>query len=117
MRRCRRCVRLVSFELFRRHVRQRSDNGPAVSLLGDEIVADDKLDPAGARSRARPKSSSLAPLGVSMTLAGFRSRCTMPCAMRQASASAISTAVRRACVSGIGPLRSRRQRFTFRYKT
>ena len=39
--------------------------------------------------RARPKSSSFAPLRVSMTLAGFRSRWITPCRCARSSASAI----------------------------
>ena len=39
---------------------------------------------------ARPKSSSFTPAFVSMTLPGFRSRCTIPCRCALSSASAIS---------------------------
>src|SRR6266404_1785005 len=43
----------------------------------------------GAAGLASPKSSSFAPLGVSMMLPGFRSRCTtpLPCALSSASAN------------------------------
>ena len=52
---------------------------------------------------ARPKSSSLTPDFVSITLPGFRSRCTMPCRCALSSASAISIPNRRSCSAGSGP--------------
>ncbi len=53
---------------------------------------------------ARPKSSSFTPDFVSMTLPGFRSRCTIPCRCALSSASAISIPKRRSCSAGSGPL-------------
>ena len=109
-------VHVFSFELFGRHVRQRAHDELRRRLAAGKCPARRLTapDPAGARRRARPKSSSFAPLAVSMTLLGFRSRWTIPAACAAASASAISTAVRRACASGHRPLaQSRRQRFTF----
>ena len=53
---------------------------------------------------ARPKSSTFTvPLDVSLTLAGFRSRCTMPLSCAASSASAICLAIRKASPSsGLG---------------
>ena len=47
----------------------------------------------GPRLLASPKSSSLAPLLVSMMLPGFRSRWTMPARCALSSADAISIAI------------------------
>ena len=47
----------------------------------------------GAIAFASPKSSSFTPDFVSITLPGFRSRCTIPCRCALSSASAISIAV------------------------
>ena len=58
---------------------------------------------------ASPKSSSLTPDFVSMTLPGFRSRCTIPCRCARSSASAISTPHRSACSTGSGPFASREE--------
>ena len=52
---------------------------------------------------ARPKSSSLAPAFVSITFAGFRSRCTMPAPWAHSRPSAIWLAHRIASDSGKGP--------------
>ena len=57
---------------------------------------------------AIPKSMTFAwPSPVSITLAGFRSRWTMPRWRANSSASAISEAMRKASGSGIGPRASR----------
>ena len=45
---------------------------------------------AGCTALARPKSSSFTPDFVSITLPGFKSRCTIPCRCALSSASAIS---------------------------
>ncbi len=63
--------------------------------------------PAGAAARARPKSISLAPALVSITLPGFRSRWTMPARCARSSASAICAPKRSTSASGSGP-RARR---------
>ena len=60
--------------------------------------------PAGSAIRARPKSSSLAPVFVSMTLPGLRSRWTMPARWALSSASAIWAPIRSACSCGSGAL-------------
>ena len=53
------------------------------------------------------KSSSFTPDLVSITLAGFRSRCTIPCRCALSSASAISTPYRSVCSTGSGPFARR----------
>ena len=45
--------------------------------VGSDVAPDDG-DAAGAIAFARPKSSSFTPVFVSITLPGFRSRCTIP---------------------------------------
>ncbi len=62
---------------------------------------------AGATAFARPKSSSFTPDFVSMTLPGFKSRCTIPCRCALSSASAISIPKRSVCSVGSAPLSSR----------
>ena len=59
--------------------------------------------PSPAPGRARPKSSSFAPLFVSITLPGLRSRWTMPCRCAASSASAICAPNRTTWSSGSGP--------------
>ena len=56
-----------------------------------------------ARIFANPKSSTLAPSLVSMTLPGFRSRWIIPVRCARSSASAISRAVRSVSFSGSAP--------------
>ena len=66
------------------------------------------LGPAvGPAPRASPKSMSLAPPLVSMTLPGFKSRWTMPERCARSSASAISMPVRSSKSVGSGPRSSR----------
>ena len=54
---------------------------------------------------AMPKSSTFTPAGVSMTLAGLTSRCTMPSACAAASAAATSAQTRTAIRQSSGPAR------------
>ena len=54
-------------------------------------------------ARAMPKSITLGPSGARITLAGLRSRCTIPAACTPAIASAIATASAWARAGGIGP--------------
>ena len=65
------------------------------------------VDPSGDASRtifASPKSSTLtSPPGVIFTLAGFKSRWTMPFSCAASSAAAICPAMRRASSNGSGP--------------
>ena len=69
---------------------------------GTERVARQRLRQAEVEHLDRPS-------GVSLTLAGFRSRCTMPCSCASSSASAISVAHRAAPAStGSGPPRAAR---------
>ena len=56
-------------------------------------------------ARARPKSISLAPDFVSITLPGLRSRCTTPARCARSSASAIWAPSRSISASGSGPVR------------
>ncbi len=57
--------------------------------VGTEVAPG--CDCAAASPLASPKSSSLTPDRVSITLPGFKSRCTIPCRCALSSASAIST--------------------------
>ncbi len=63
--------------------------------------------PGGSTAFARPKSRSLTPDFVSMTLPGFRSRCTMPWRCALSRASAISSPYRSVWSSASGPRASR----------
>jgi hypothetical protein len=56
---------------------------------------------------AMPKSMTLTPRGVSMTLAGFTSRWTMPASCASASASATSAPMAAASPGAMGPSRRR----------
>ena len=58
-------------------------------------------------ARARPKSISFAPLRVSITLPGFRSRWTIPRRCAVSSASAIWIATRTCSAGGSGPFARR----------
>jgi hypothetical protein len=63
------------------------------SVSGFSTVASTERPPAaGAATLARPKSSSFAPVRVSMMLPGFRSRWTTPLRWALSRRSAISTA-------------------------
>jgi hypothetical protein len=53
-------------------------------------MPESEIGVTGGFSFARPKSNSFAPAFVSITFAGFRSRCTIPCRCALSSASAIS---------------------------
>ena len=85
-------VGFLAAHLFRRHVRDRADERPVERQRarrpgGTRLPARLRRRP----NRASPKSSSFTPDFVSMMLAGFRSRWTMPRAWAAASASTIST--------------------------
>src|SRR5438876_7589731 len=71
----------------RRGERGKSHGGGGEGVSGPP--AETAAPSAGAVGFARPKSISLAPVLVSMTLLGFRSRCTMParCALSSAPAT------------------------------
>src|SRR5437867_11590497 len=75
-----------------------------------------EADCSGTRSRdrfailAKPKSTNLAPGLVSMTLPGFKSRCTMPLRWAFSSPAQISMPHLRSCSKGIGPFRRRAER-------
>jgi hypothetical protein len=60
--------------------------------------------PPGLTAAAMPKSTTLAPVSVTITLAGLMSRCTRPSACAAASAAATSAATRIAKRGDIGPL-------------
>ena len=80
-------------ELLGRHVRSVPTMTPSRRHLGRRGRADLSSPPRQRRAAfARPKSSSFAPDFVSMTLAGFRSRWTMPFRCAAASAAQISAA-------------------------
>ena len=84
-------VGLEPFDLLRRHVLERAEDRALRGQFGGVVGSIDRplARRRGAALFARPKSSSLAPDFVSITLAGFRSRCTMPerCAVSSASRS------------------------------
>ena len=75
--------------------------------VANRVIPDIEIGPAGALSFASPKSRSFAPALVSMMLAGFRSRWTIPCRWALSSASAISAAIFSAWSSGSAPFSSR----------
>ena len=71
-------------------------------IVGEEVTSGD--DPSGLSAFASPKSSTLTdPSGVRFTLAGFRSRWTMPFSCAASSASAIWRAISSASSTGTGP--------------
>ena len=81
---------------------------PARVIAGVVIVGDidtlDKDPAAGSVAFARPKSRTFtAPSGRTFTLAGLRSRWTIPCSCAASSASAICVATSSASSMGIGP--------------
>ena len=67
-------------------------------------VTDTVVSLATANSLAKPKSRTFAcPFGVTITLAGFRSRWITPCSWASSSASAISMAIEVASFTVRGP--------------
>jgi len=62
-------------------------------------------DNMGGSIWARPKSRSLAPVSFTRTLAGFRSRCTIPFRRAAANPPAICPASRNASATGTGPFK------------
>jgi hypothetical protein len=58
---------------------------------------------AGPAAAAIPKSTTLAPVGVTITFAGLMSRCTRPSACAAASAEATSPQIRKTARGGSGP--------------
>ena len=83
------------------------------AMIGALIVAVGcpAASPSGAAvDRASPKSSSRAPVRVSITLPGLRSRWTMSLRCAADNASAISMPYRRTCSSGRAPRASRAAR-------
>ena len=85
----------------------------AAVIVGEDVMSGD--DPSPVSAFARPKSSTLTcPPGVSFTLAGFRSRWTIPFSCAASSARAICRAIASASSSGIGPARDPlRERLAF----
>lgn len=81
----------------------------SVMLPRDSVGSDVSIDEeaAGSARFARPKSRSFTPDFVSMTLAGFKSRWTIPFRWATSSADAISMATFKRCASGSGPFCSR----------
>jgi hypothetical protein len=63
---------------------------PTIEALSRVWMSRELPDPSDANSSAIPKSSTFTVPSVAIiTLAGFRSRCTMPCSWAVSSASAI----------------------------
>jgi NmrA-like family len=81
-----------------------------VSFVGPSVDADAPGALPDASSFARPKSSSFTPDLVSITLPGFRSRCTTPRRCASFNASAISIAWRSASSRGRGERPARASR-------
>ena len=89
----------------------RGDAGEAAGLVVVKAAASTEADPLplppaaalAANGLARPKSRSLAPDLVSITLPGFRSRCTTPARCAFSSASAMSIAIFSTCSVARGP--------------
>ncbi len=86
------CIHSLAAKLFGRHVRERAEHHPGARQrrVRPDAAAPCAIAPSGFRSCARPKSSSFTPVLVTMTLAGLRSRWTMPCPCAMTSASAMS---------------------------
>ena len=86
-------VGLLALELLRRHVLEGPEDRAFLrqALLRRQRRQARLVGVAGAIAFASPKSSSFTPDFVSITLPGFRSRCTIPCRCALSSASAIST--------------------------
>ncbi len=82
---------------------------PSRVTSGADVCAEVTSSPviSGEAGFARPKSSSFTPDFVSMTLAGFRSRWTMPFRCAAARAAQISEPMRARASVGIGPRASR----------
>ena len=81
-----------------------------VRCWGEAIVGSDVswvCAACGASVLARPKSSSLTPPFVSITLPGLRSRWTIPCRCARSRASAIWIPAGISCPSSIGPFARR----------
>ena len=78
-------VGLLPLDLLRRHVVHCAENRALRGRrrgVASRVIPDIEIGPAGARNFASPKSSSFAPVFVSMMLAGLRSRCDDPLPMR-----------------------------------
>ena len=76
---------------------------PVWARVGDCDRSDDAA-PGPSHAFARPKSSTFTlPSGVSLTLAGLRSRWTIPLSWASSSASAICRATTTASSTGSGP--------------
>ena len=94
--RCRCARRPRALRLLGRHVLDRAEDrarrGRRRRRSSSLSMADIEIGTAGRVSFARPKSSSFAPVFVSMMLPGLRSRWTMPARCALSSASAISIA-------------------------
>ena len=82
-----------------------------VSSFGCTAVTASELSPPAGRARsilARPKSRTFAcPRGLTKMFAGLRSRCTIPLACADSSASAICTPTSRRAARSAGPRRTR----------
>ena len=100
-------VGLLALELLRRHVLERPEDRAFLRQRACCVGSAVRLDcgAAGAIAFASPKSSSFTPDFVSITLPGFRSRCTIPCRCALSSASAISIAVAQRLLERQRPLR------------
>ena len=103
-----------SLGLLRSHIGRRAEITPLRRLVQSQGRGVLRLPAAaaaaGSASFASPKSSTFTmPSGVTLMLAGFRSRWTMPFSCAASSASAIWRAMVSASSSGIGPFRCARQ--------
>jgi hypothetical protein len=84
------CAALVGLSACR----QRESQARATTTPGPDVGSDVGAEGASGRAAvfARPKSRSLTPERVSITLPGFKSRCTIPCRCAASRAIAISVA-------------------------
>ena len=76
-------------------------------IVGETLSAAPLLLAGVAPTRANPKSISFAPVLVSITFPGFRSRCTTPIACARSSAEAISAPSLSTSATGNGPRATR----------
>ena len=94
-------IRVAAFDLLRRHIR---DGAEHRALLGQFEAVRGSLDgllaARGPAACASPKSRSFTPPPASITLLGFRSRCTTPFLWAASRASAMSPASATCTIDG-----------------
>src|SRR5215469_14562298 len=103
------CSHVVVARLARLLTRRFSVTILPSCVIGDGRAATVNVEPltSATAGLAKPKSSSFAPVGVSMMFPGFRSLCTTPLRCALSSASAICAPYFSTCSIGRGPFSSR----------